>query len=193
MNRQYRTDFTFLQELPDSEATQPMISKKAPVLLALASVAALVLAGCSSQSSTQNVPAGSSGKSSSASAAPKTSGSRPWNVGGFLGGNAVPTLPDGDIGKVSVVSTGALDTDSGTLLFAFRNNTSAAVSRVNFTGSATADGKIAASGSSQGTIPAQVQPGEPRFAYIYFSATASIPASGAVYAFKASTSPADTS
>lgn len=171
-----------------------MTLKRSLVSLALIAGGALVLAGCSSpDSSTQNLPAGSSSPSPSASAAPKDAGAQPWNSGGFLGGNATPTVADGEEGKVSVVATGALDTDSGTLLMAFRNNTSAAISHVDFTGTATAGGKIVASGSSQGTIPAQVQPGEPGFAYIYFSDTASIQATGTEYAFKSTTLPADTS
>jgi hypothetical protein len=51
----------------------------------------------------------------------------------------------------------------------FRNNTSAAIAHVDI--SATANdprGKIVASGSSQGTDPSTVQPGQWAFAYIYF-------------------------
>lgn len=97
---------------------------------------------------------------------------QPFNSGGFLGSNANPTLPAGDSGKVSVVSQGPLKPDGvggGSLLFAFRNNTTKAVSHVDFTGTATASGNLVASGQSQGTIPAQVQPGEAGFAFIYFS------------------------
>jgi hypothetical protein len=51
----------------------------------------------------------------------------------------------------------------------FRNNTSAAIAHVDV--SATAKdprGKIVASGSSQGTDPSTIQPGQWAFAYIYF-------------------------
>ncbi|NYG97922.1 hypothetical protein FJ656_19165 [Schumannella luteola] len=172
--------------------------KKTLATIALLGAVALALSGCATSSGSQNVPAGSSGKSgsSSSSSAAKPVGSLPWNAGGFLGGNATPTVADGEKGKVSVVSQGVLESDgfgSGTLLIAFRNNTDKAVSHVDFTGTANAGGKIVASGESQGTIPAQVQPGEAGFSFIYFSDVASIPADGVEYKFKASTSAADTS
>lgn len=182
-----------------------MIFKKTLISVVLTSAGALALAGCSA-SSASNVPAGSfSDSTASASASvsaskPKPTATtvvaQPFNSGGLLGGNAQPTLPAGDSGKVSVVSQGALKTDGaggGSLLFAFRNNMTKAVSHVDFTGTATANGQLVASGESQGTIPAQVQPGEAGFAYIYFSDTSSIPAAGATYDFKATTSPADSS
>ncbi|OII04036.1 hypothetical protein BIU96_08405 [Curtobacterium sp. MCBA15_008] len=81
----------------------------------------------------------------------------------------------------------------GTLAFAFRNNTTASISHVDFTGTASASGKVVASGSSQDTVPAQVKPGEAGFGYIYFEDVSSVPDSGVQYDFKASTSPADTS
>lgn len=170
-----------------------MTFKKALVSLALVATSMLVLAGCS-VSGTSNSPAGSFTDSATAKPAPATAAAPTLNAGGFLGGNAKPELPDGDGGKISVVSQGALVSNgggSGELLFAFRNNTSKVVSSVHFTGTATADGKLVASGESQGTIPAQVQPGEAGFAYIYFPDVSSIPATGATYAFKASARAAD--
>ncbi|MBC7594343.1 MAG: hypothetical protein H7288_10440 [Kineosporiaceae bacterium] len=174
-----------------------MVIKKALASLALLGAAATLLAGCSTPS-TSNAPAGSLRDSATPTPTPKAAAMQPFNGGGYLGGNAKPMLPGGDSGKVSVVSQGPLlpngtGSVSGTLLLAFRNNTSKAVSHVDFTGTATANGKLVASGQSQGTIPAQVQPGEPGFAYIYFEDSSSIPAAGVTYDFKVTTAAADTS
>lgn len=171
--------------------------KKALGTLAFACVVAatLVLSGCA-MPTMSNIPAGSLTDSATPKSTPTATAVPSFNSGGYLGGNAKPTLPYGDRGKVSVVSQGSLKSDgtgSGSLLFAFRNNTSKAVSHVNFTATATANGKLVASGQSQGTIPAQVQPGEAGFAYVYFEDASSIPATGTTYDFKASTLPADTS
>lgn len=170
-----------------------MIIKRTVISLVVATAAAITLAGCSA-SSASNVPAGSLSDTATPKAKAEAVAAQPFNSGGFLGGNAKPSLPAGESNKVSVVSQGALKMDGaggGSLLFAFRNNTSKPISHVDFTGTATAGGKIVASGQSQGTIPAQVQPGEAGFAYIYFSDTSSIPASGITYDFKSTTSPAD--
>lgn len=175
-----------------------MISKQTFASATLGATALLLLlVGCST-SSTSNVAAGTVSESSTASStpAPTNVSALPFNAGGYLAGNASPKVDAGEAGKVSVVATAPLDSDGiggGTLSFAFRNNTSAPVSHVDFTGTAAADGKIVASGSSQGTIPAQLKPGEAGFGYIYFEDVSSIPASGAQYDFKASTMPASTS
>jgi len=105
-------------------------------------------------------------------------------------------LPAGESGKISVLSQGPLVSDGiggATLLFAFRNNTSKAISHVDFTGTATGNAKLVASGQSQGTIPAQLQPGEAGFGYIYFPDSSSIPTTGTTYDFKASASAVDAS
>lgn len=171
-----------------------MISKKAIATIALGGALVLVITGCST-SSTSNVAAGAVGPSATPKSAPKATAlaALPFNAGGYLGGNASPSIAEGESGKVSVVATAPLDSDgfgSGTLAFAFRNNTAEAISHVDFTGTATVDGKLVASGSSQGTIPAQVQPGEAGYAYLYFEDVASIPESGAQYDFRATTSAA---
>lgn len=114
---------------------------------------------------------------------------QPYNVGGLLGGNANPNLPEGDRGKVSVVQIGPLDRDSGTLLFAFRNNTSEAIAHVDWNSTARSGGNVVGSGESQGTSPTQVQPGEVGFSYIYFNNAAALPDDTA-YEFSASSSPA---
>jgi hypothetical protein len=174
-----------------------MISKQTLASTALGAVALLLLAGCST-SSTSNVAAGTVGESSTASPTPTstTVAALPFNAGGYLAGNATPKVAAGDAGKVSVVTTAPLKTDGsggGTVAFAFRNNTAAPISHVDFTGTASAGGKVVASGSSQDTIPAQVKPGEAGFGYLYFEDVSSVPQSGVQYNFKTSTMPADTS
>ena len=132
--------------------------------------------------------------SQAAAAAPAKA--QPFNASGLLGGNANPTFPAGDPGKVSVVAEAPLDNKGAagaTLSFAYRNNTSAAISHVDFTATARVDGKLLASGTSQGSIPAQVKPGEIGLAYIFFEDASSIPATGVTYEFTAKTTPADTS
>ena len=116
----------------------------------------------------------------------------PFNASGLLGGNAKPNFPDGEPGTVSVVQIGPLEKDSGTLLFAFRNNTSEEISDVDWIGTATSGGKIVGTGNSQGGIPAQVPSGEVGLAYIYFDNAKSIP-KDAKYEFTVKTAPVDTS
>lgn len=116
----------------------------------------------------------------------------PFNASGLLGGNAEPDLPPGDEGEVSVIQVGPLLKDSGILLFAFRNNTSEAISHVDWTASARSSGSLVSSGTSQGTIPAQVASGEVGLAYIYFDNADAIPPK-AEYEFSADSMEADTS
>lgn len=160
--------------------------------------AALALTACSPATSTP-ADAGSVTTSAkpAASAEAKTTALE-FNSSEMLGGNAKPIFPEGESGKVSVVAQGELKKNEGMsdgmLLFAYRNNTNAAISHVDFTVAASADGKIVGSGNSQsGGIPAQVQPGEVALDYIYFSNVASIPDGGVTYDFKVKTLPADTS
>ncbi|MDT0142393.1 hypothetical protein [Microbacterium sp. PRC9] len=116
----------------------------------------------------------------------------PFNASGYLGGTAQPNLGDGEPGEVTVVQVGPLDAVSGTLIFAFRNNTSDGISHVDWTATARSGGSIVATGSSQGTTPAQLQPGEVGLAYIFFENADAIPADSE-YEFEVSTSPVDTS
>ncbi|MGC5224729.1 hypothetical protein ACPW96_19360 [Micromonospora sp. DT81.3] len=155
--------------------------------------AALLLTACSS---TPEVPA-TDEIASSATTAPaedEKGQSLPFNAGGLLGGNAAPNLPDGEPDEVAVVQIGPLDKPGigATLLFAFRNNTSEAISHVDWTATARSGGSIVSTGSSQGATPSQVQPGEIGLAYIYFENGETIP-EDAEYEFTVSTSPADTS
>ena len=116
----------------------------------------------------------------------------PFNAGGLLGGTATPTFEAGEPGEVSVVQIGTIDDTGfgGTLPFAFRNNTSEAIAHVDWSATARIDGSIVATGSSQGTAPSIVQPGEVGLAYIYFEEASAI-AEGTEFEFQASTSPAD--
>ena len=95
---------------------------------------------------------------------------------------------------MSVVQIGPLVEDgigSATLPFAFRNNTSEGISSVDWTGTARSSRSIVATGSSQRTIPAQVQPGEVGLAFIYFDGSSELPPTDAEYEFTVNTSAAD--
>lgn len=115
----------------------------------------------------------------------------PFNASGLLGGTARPRFDDGEPGEVSAVQVGPLDTDQGILLFAFRNNTTDGISHVDWTATARSGGSIVGTGSSQGTIPAQVAPGEVGLGYIFFENARAIPGN-AEYEFAVETSPVDT-
>lgn len=114
---------------------------------------------------------------------------QPFNASALLAGTANPNLPVGDPGEVSVVQIGPVDKagNGGKLPFAFRNNTAAGISHVDWSATARSGGKIAASGKSQGTVPAQIPPGEVGFGYIWFDG--SVPPADAEYTFKAQTTP----
>lgn len=114
-----------------------------------------------------------------------------FNASGLLGGTARPRFDDGEAGDVSVVQVGPLDTDQGILLFAFRNNTAEGISHVDWTATARSGGSIVGTGSSQGTIPAQVAPGEVGLGYIFFENAGAIPGN-AQYEFAVETSRVDT-
>jgi len=173
-----------------------MLLKKSLGVGALAVV--LMLAACSPKVSTPS-DAGTvtaAAKPGASAAAEVTS--KPFNSSKLLGGNAAPNFPDGEPGKVSVVAQGTLakseGMNSGTLLIAYRNNTAAGISHVDFTVTAKADGKVVASGNSQsGSTPSQVQPGEAALDYIYFDNVSSVPDAGVTYEFTVKTMPADTS
>ena len=153
--------------------------------------ATLLLASCSSTAPVKDEPATSSQESPAESAKTEVA-SLPFNASGLLGGNASPSFGDGEKNAVSVVHVGAKLVDQSVLLFAFRNNTDAAIAHVDFTATARSGGSIVGSGSSQGTAPSVVQSGEVGLAYIYFDNIASIP-DDAEYEFQVNTMPADTS
>lgn len=114
---------------------------------------------------------------------------QPYNVSGFLGGNANPNLPEGEQGEVSVVQIGPLNKDSGKLLFAFRNNTNEEIAHIDWSATARSAGEVVGSGSSQGTSPVQVQPGEVGFSYIYFDNGEALP-DDTEYEFTSDSAPA---
>jgi hypothetical protein len=117
----------------------------------------------------------------------------PLNASGLLSGPASPDFPAGEAGEVSVVQVGPLSSPvvGSTLPIAFRNNTSKGISHVDWSATARVAGAIVSTGSSQGTIPAQVAPGEVGMAFIYFENGEAI-ADGAEYDFDVETSPVDT-
>lgn len=172
------------------------------ILAALSlSAAALMLAACGGSnapvatgSGASSAPTGEQSSSPSGEQSSSADGAvkpLPFNASGLLGGNAKPNFPAGEQGKVSVVQIGPMEKDSGTLLFAFRNNTTEGISHVDWTATATSGGKIVGTGSSQGGIPAQVQPGEVGLSYIYFDNAKSIP-KDAKYEFTVETTPVNT-
>jgi hypothetical protein len=162
------------------------------MIRALAFTAALLtsatsLAGCGGSDGSSTTSDESTTSTSTEKKAPEKvdAAPKPFNVSGLLKGDAKPTLPDGDAGKVAVIAQAPIDKDkdmgSAVLTFAFRNNTDKGISHVDFSATARADGKLVATGSSQGTQPAQVAPGEVGMGFIYFDAGNDIPATGATY------------
>jgi hypothetical protein len=112
----------------------------------------------------------------------------------YLAGNAHPQYPAGTPGEMSVVYHAPIAADeNGTAVpLVFRNHTKAAVSHVDISASATdTAGKIVASGSSQGTAPAVVEPGQWAYGYIYFSPGTALAATDKL-SFSFETSPATT-
>lgn len=160
--------------------------------------ASLLLTGCASTNDlARDEPNRSAQNDSGSSAAPADKPedtkveSLPFNASGLLGGTAQPSFADGEPGKVSVVQIGPLDKDGGRLLFAFRNNTAEGISDMDWTATARSGGSIVATGSSQGTTPSQVRPGEVGLSYIYFDNSEAIP-DDSEYEFAVSTSPVNT-
>lgn len=113
----------------------------------------------------------------------------------YLRGDAKPSLPAGAKGKIAVIAQAPLDKVAAggfaSLPFVFRNNTDESVGSVSWTATARVGGKLIATGSDQGSIPAVIAPGEVGLAYIYFDAGASIPDSGVKFEFKATGRPVD--
>lgn len=90
-------------------------------------------------------------------------------VAGF-GDLSVVSLPPGDPGKLSIVSTGARDELNDAVTIIVRNNTSDPIGQIEATGTARdSAGALVGSGSSQGFKPAIVAPGEIAYGYVYFS------------------------
>lgn len=172
------------------------------VLVALTALAVATLAGCSSTSGGDQ-PGNEGGVTTPAATSAATASAEETtsaqvvplglNADGLLGGNATVTDFDaGEQGVVSTVDVGQFDAGSGTLPFVFRNNTSEAVSHVNASATVRdAGGALTATGSSQGTVPAQIPPGGLGLAYIFLE-QGEVP-DGATFEYTFDTSPADTS
>lgn len=114
-------------------------------------------------------------------------------AGGPLGGTATVTdLDAGEPGVITAVHIGKFDPDSSVLPFIFRNNTDEAISHVDASATVRdADGKLTASGSSQGTTPTQIPPGGLAMSYIFLQ-DGQVP-DDATVDFTFDASPADTS
>lgn len=159
-------------------------------------LSSLVLSACGGVSDAESPGGGASSAKVVTPSQAKDPGPQPFNVGGFLAGNAKPDFPVGDPGEVAIVAEGPLQKDmigAASLPVAFRNNTADAISHVDLSATARRNGQLVASGRSQGTVPAQVQPGEVGLGFIYFEDAKSLKDTGVKYEFTAETTPADTS
>jgi len=105
----------------------------------------------------------------------------PVNSGGLLAGTARPSFPAGKPGAIEVVATGEIvDDPSGAYLpIAIRSNVAEPVGRVVVAATIQdATGKQIASGSSQGTDPQTLAPGEVALSFVHFEAS-TVPAAAA--------------
>lgn len=112
----------------------------------------------------------------------------------YLKGSAHPTYPPGTPGTLSVVYQAPISRQPGgtSVPIVFRNDTKTGVAHVDISATATdATGKIVGSGSSQGTDPSVVQPGQWAYAYIYFES--GLAATDKLSNFRFNSLPADTS
>jgi hypothetical protein len=166
--------------------------KKDAKFLALP-ILVLALASCSGASTGSDAGDAAATTSTAEPTVEVAPAALPINASGLLSGSATPSFPAGNAGEVSVVQVGPLSPPlvGATLPIAFRNNTSKGISHVDWSATARVGGAIASTGSSQGTIPAQVAPGEVGLAFIYFENGEAI-GEGADYDFDVETSPMDT-
>ena len=138
--------------------------------------AALCSAACGGSSSNSSTASGSPGNSTAPSQSATATAAAHAPQSALLAGNAHPEFPAGVAGRVSIVYQAPIQLQSnGTSVpIVFRNNTGAAIAHVDVSAAAkNPAGKIIASGSSQGTDPSAVQPGQWAFAYIYNNDTLS--------------------
>ena len=139
--------------------------------LILLCAAALCSAACGGSSSNSSTASGSPGNSIAPSQSASATAATHAPQSALLAGNAHPEFPAGVAGRVSIVYQAPIQLQSnGTSVpIVFRNNTNSAIAHVDVSAAAkNPAGKIIASGSSQGTDPSAVQPGQWAFAYIYF-------------------------
>lgn len=99
--------------------------------------------------------------------APAEPDASPYVVG--FGDLSALSLPEGDPGELTIISTGAQDELSDAVTIIVRNNTSDPIGQIEATGTARdAAGALVGSGSSQGFKPVVVAPGEIAYGYVYF-------------------------
>jgi hypothetical protein len=166
------------------------------VLLAIALLAGMSTAcgaGSSTASSTAGSPAISSSGSSASSGVPSPQPTKSL----YLAGNASPSFPAGDPGKVAVVAQAplTLPVPSGgeTLPIAVRNNRPGSVTEITAQGIVRdAGGKIVGTGTDQGFHPALLQPDQVALGFIYLGIGTNLPAGSAI-AVQASRKPASSS
>jgi hypothetical protein len=104
----------------------------------------------------------------SPSAAPATAD---FNTAGLLGGNARPRFPAGEAGRLSVVETSPVSpSNQSVIALAVRNDTDGPVTAINVTVRASTTGGTQATGTSKGTSPTVLQPGEAGLVAVYFPA-----------------------
>lgn len=165
-------------------------------MAALVALITVSVSACGSESESSSQSGGSSATVITPSPSTAVPSIQPFNAGGYLAGNAKPTFPAGASGKVSIVGRGPLHKDgtgSAMLPVAYRNNTPKDIAHVDLSATARLNGQLVASGQSQGATPAQVQPGEVGFAFIYFEDSKSMPDKGLAFEFTTETMPADDS
>ena len=116
--------------------------------------------------SAAHVPATASVTAPQAIVAPATLG-----PSATLAGNAMPLVPDGDPGKVVVVSVGTFNSDAfgTTVPVIIRNNSPSAITHVELAaGAKDSAGRIIGSGNSQDFHPGTLAPGQAALGYVYF-------------------------
>jgi hypothetical protein len=167
-----------------------------PVMFLAATSLVLVACGGSSNKQSTGTSSATTAPATTTTTAPATTTTTvPVSAqSSYLAGNAHPQYPAGTPDEMSVVYQAPIASDeNGTSVpFVFRNHTKAAVSHVDISATATdTAGKIVASGSSQGTAPAVVEPNQWAYAYIYFSPGTAL-ATADKLSFSFETSPANT-
>ncbi len=87
-------------------------------------------------------------------------------VGGYVGGNAVSLLDEGEDGELSVVAVGVYD--GSHLPIVVRNNTGEDLQEIEVSAIARSGGDLVATGADQGINPKVVKDGSVAFGDIYF-------------------------
>lgn len=140
--------------------------------LAIAVCAVTLLAGCGGSEDTVRSGNGPSPKDADAANGSSEAGGE--------GSSVEPTtsplltikgnfeIPDGEVGKLSVVEIGEADPASGTVPVVIRNMTESPLANLEVSGTARdGGGQLMGSGASQGFAPELVEPGEWAFGYVF--------------------------